>query len=90
MLQSNVIRRSLNMSPIGLNSLETRVTVSSPNRYNFKKPSVLALDRCTTSHILKTFINNIDSCLDYKMFFMTWYADLGLKKYFLRKTFEVY
>ena len=32
----------LNMSPIGLNSLGTRVKVSSPNRYNLKKPSVLA------------------------------------------------
>ena len=32
----------LNMSPIGLNSLETRMKVSSPNCYNFNNPSVLA------------------------------------------------
>ena len=33
----------LNMSPKGLISLETRMKVSSPNSYNFKKqPSVLA------------------------------------------------
>ena len=30
------------MSPKGLNSLETRMKVSSPNYYTFKKPSILA------------------------------------------------
>ena len=32
----------LNISPIGLDSLETRMKVLNPNCYNFKKLSVLA------------------------------------------------
>ena len=32
----------LNVSPIGLNFLEVRMNVPSPNWYDFKKPSVLA------------------------------------------------
>ena len=59
----------LNMAPISLSSLEIRMKVLSPNYYNFKKLSVLTqtisfLFNC--AYLKKRFLNNFDSCLEYK------------------------
>ena len=48
--------------------------VSSPNFYNFKKPSVLA-QTIRSSHnsvyFKNVFLNNFDSCLEYESFSYT-------------------
>ena len=57
------------MSPIGLNSLQTRMKVFSPNCYAFKKPSVLAQtigNSHNSAYFKRRFLNNFDSCLEYK------------------------
>ena len=67
----NTIRRVFEiMSPKGLSSLDTRMKVSSPNCYNFKKPLILA-QTIRSSHNSVYFKNLFlmiltDSCFDYK------------------------
>ena len=57
------------MASISLSSLEIIMKVLSPNYYNFKKLSVLTqtisfLFNC--AYLKKRFLNNFDSCLEYK------------------------
>ena len=55
----------LNKSPIGLNSLETRMKVLSPNCHNFHKLSSIR-SLCNSTYFKKPFLNKFDSCLEYK------------------------
>ena len=58
-----------NMSPIRFSSLEIRMKVLSPDYYNFKKLSVLSQtirSLYNSVYFLKRFLNNFDSCLEYK------------------------
>ena len=53
----------------GLSSQETRMEVSSPNCYDFKKPSVLAPtigSSHNSANFKNVFLNYFDSCLEYK------------------------
>ena len=59
----------LNMSPIGLNSLEARLKVLCPNCYDFQEtfstgPNYQFLVQLCI--FLKCFLCNFDSCLEYK------------------------
>ena len=60
----------LNMAPIGLRSLETRMKVSSPNHYSFKKLSVLA----QTITFLRHFLTNLTAVWNIKVFLIAWYT----------------
>ena len=74
------------MSPIGLNSLETRMKVSRPNCFNFKTPSALAetiLDPLTTVHIKNMFLTILTAVWSIKVFLITWNTYPVLKKYIL-------
>ena len=58
------------MSIIGLKSLETKMKVSGPNCYDLKKPSVLGQNirsSQNSAYFKKRFLNNFDSCLEYKI-----------------------
>ena len=74
------------MSPIGLNSLEIRMKVSCSNCYNFKNPSVL-VQTIRSSHnsayFKNVFLDNFDSCLDYKSFSYTMVYTPGFKEVYL-------
>ena len=73
----------LNMSPKGLNSLEKRMKVSSPNCYNFKKPSVLAQtirSSHNSSYFKKVFLTILTAVWSIKVFLIPWYTDPVLKK----------
>ena len=57
------------MSPIGLNSLETRMKVLRLNCYNFKKLSLLAQTiraLYNSAYFENVFLTIFDSCLEYK------------------------
>ena len=58
----------LNISPTGLSSLEIRMKVlSPPDCYHFKKLSVLSQTiRSLNNSVYLCFLNNFDSCLQYK------------------------
>ena len=76
----------MNMSPIGLNSLETRMKVSSPNYYNFKKPSILAQtirSSYNSAHFEYVFLKTLTAVWSIKVFLMPWYTYPVFKKYIL-------
>ena len=59
----------LNMSPIGSNSLETRMIVLSQICYTFKKFSVLAQtirSLYNSAYLKNAFLTIFDSCFEYK------------------------
>ena len=74
------------MSPIGLHSLETRIKDSSPNCYNFKKPSIL-VQTIRSSHNSAYFKNIFLTILiavgNVQVFLIPWYTHPILKKYIL-------
>ena len=81
----------MNMSPIGLNFLETRMKVSSPNCYDFKKPSILAQTiRSLHSEIFQkrsyfknVFLTILTAVWSIKVFLIPWHTHPVLKKYIL-------
>ena len=74
------------MSPIGLNSLETKMKVSIPNRYDFKKPSILAQTIRSLhngAYFKSVFLTILTAVWTIKVFLMPWYTNPVLKKYIL-------
>ena len=74
------------MPPKGLNAPETRMKVSSPNCYHFKKPSVLAqtIGFSRNSACFKNIFSTIlTAVLRIKVFLIPWYTKPVLKKYIL-------
>ena len=74
------------MSPIGLNSLETRMKVSSPNCYDFKKPSILAQrirSLHKSSYFRNVFLTILTAVWSIKVFLIPWHTHPVVKKYIL-------
>ena len=66
--------------------LETRMTVSSPNYYNFKKPSILAQtirSSYNSAHFKNVFLKTLTAVWSIKVFLMPWYTYPVFKKYIL-------
>ena len=70
------------MSPTGLSSVERRMKVSSPNCYNFKKPSVLAqtiVSSHNSAHLENFFSTILTAVRSIKVFLIPWYTHPVLK-----------
>ena len=68
--------RYLNMSPMGLSSLETRMNILSPDCYNFKKLSVLAQtfgSLCSSGYFKIAFLTILIAVWNVKVFLIPWY-----------------
>ena len=66
--------------------LETRMKVSSPNYYNFKKPSILAQtirSSYNSAHFKNVFLKTLTAVWSIKVFLMPWYTYPVFKKYIL-------
>ena len=87
MVHSNILRRIfLNMSPIGLNSLETKMKVLSPNCHDFKKLSVRSQtirSLCNCTYFQNVFLKILIAVWDIKVFLIPWYTHPFLSKYIL-------
>ena len=86
MIHSNVIRHMFKCvskgSPIGLNSVETRMKFSSPNCYHFKKRSVLA--QTIRSLYNSAYFKNILSAI----FIVVWKIKVFLMSLYTHPVFE--
>ena len=86
MVRSNIIVGEggyLNRSPIGLNSLEARIKVLSPNCYNFNKLSVLVQtirSLYSSAYFKNVFLTIFTAVCNIKVFLIPWYTQPALKK----------
>ena len=74
------------MSPIGLSSLQTGMKASSPNCYNFKKPSVLVhtiRSLHNSAYSKNVFLTILTAVSSIKVFLIPWYTHPVMKKYIL-------
>ena len=75
----------LNTTPISVSSLEIRMTVLSPNYYNFKKLSVVTqtISFLLNCAYLKNVFLTMTAVWNTKVFLMPWYTHPALRKYIL-------
>ena len=76
------------MSPIGLNSVEKRMKVSSPNCYNFKKLSVLVQtirSLYKSAYFTNVFLTILTAVWNIKVFLIPWHTHPVMTKYILKE-----